>query len=53
MFGADKHGWPIAGVFILAVRTHEDFAAPPVGELESIKARLILDFDLEEVADNE
>ena len=53
MYGADKHGCPIAGDFILAVPTHEDFAAPPVAELESIKARLILDFVLEEVADNE
>lgn len=49
LYGADKHGHPIAGDFILAVPTHEDFAAPPAADLEFIKARLIQDFDLVEM----
>lgn len=53
LYGADKHGCPIAGDFILAIPTYEDFAAPPAADLKSIKARLIRDFDLEEVAANE
>ena len=49
LYGADKHGHKIAGDFILAVPTHEDFAAPPAADLEFIKARLIQDFDLVEM----